>query len=82
MISSGDDEQARLTKALRLNRTPDDVAGVIRAIAYSETIDDVVLVGEPTVYGYENRRAAQLPCPMLPDDGMDLLVDDALDHRK
>ena len=74
-------EQARLAKALRLNRTPDDVAGVIRAIAYSKTIDDVVLVGEAAVYGYENEFAAQIPRAMLPDHGMDLLVDDALDPR-
>jgi hypothetical protein len=70
-------EQSRLAKALRLNRTPDDVADVIRAIAYSEVIDDVVLIGEAAVYGYENELAAQLPRKMLPDDGMDLLVDEA-----
>jgi Nucleotidyltransferase len=74
-------EQARLAKALRLNRTPDDVAGVIRAIATSEIIDDVVLVGEAAVYGYENELAAQIPRAMLPDHGMDLLTDDAVDPR-
>lgn len=74
-------EQARLAKALRLNRTPDEVAGVIRAIANSDLVDDVILVGEAAVYGYENELAAQIPRAMLPDHGMDLLTDDTVDTR-
>ena len=50
-----------MAKALRLNRPPDNFAGVLRAIANSETIDDVVLGGEVAVYGYENELAAQKP---------------------
>jgi hypothetical protein len=68
-------EQSRLAKALRLNRTPIEVADVVRAVAYSGLFDYVSLVGEAAVYGYENELAAHLPRQVLPDDGVDLLVD-------
>lgn len=68
-------EQSRMAKALRLNRTPDDVADVIRAVAHTSLVDEVALIGEAAVYAYENELAVQIPRTMLPDHGMDFLVD-------
>jgi len=67
-------EQARMAKALRLSRTPSEIADVARAIGYSDLIDQVSIVGEAAVYGYECELAALLPREILPDEGMDLLV--------
>ncbi len=77
-------EQARMAKALRLSRTPSEIADVARAIGLSDLIDHVSIVGEAAVYGYECELAALLPRELLPSDGMDLLVagvdpDDAID---
>jgi hypothetical protein len=78
-------EQTRMAKALRLSRTPSEIADVARAIGLSELADHVSIVGEAAVYGYECELAALLPREMLPDDGLDLLVagvepDDAVDE--
>jgi hypothetical protein len=67
-------EQARMAKALRLSRTPSEIAEVARAIGLSDLIDHVAIVGEAAVYGYECELAAMLPRQLLPTDGMDLLV--------
>lgn len=67
-------EQARLAKALRLSRTPSEMAEVVSAIGLSDLIDHVSIVGEAAVYGYECELAALLPRELLPDSGVDLLV--------
>jgi hypothetical protein len=78
-------EQARMAKALRLSRTPSEIADVARAIGFSDLADHVSIVGEAAVYGYECELSALLPREMLPDDGLDLLVagvepEDAVDE--
>jgi hypothetical protein len=67
-------EQARMAKALRLSRAPSEVGEVLRAIGTSDLIDHVTLVGEASVYAYENEMASLLPREVLPDEGLDLLV--------
>jgi hypothetical protein len=67
-------EQARMAKALRLQRAPSEVGDVLRAIGTSDLIDHVTLVGEASVYAYENEMASLLPREVLPDEGLDLLV--------
>jgi hypothetical protein len=67
-------EQARMAKALRLSRTPSEIADVARAIAFSDLADHVSFVGEAAVYGYECELAALLPRELLPAEGVDLLV--------
>ncbi|WP_167561330.1 GSU2403 family nucleotidyltransferase fold protein [Bradyrhizobium sp. AS23.2] len=67
-------EQARMAKALRLSRTPSEIADVARAIGFSDLADQVSIIGEAAVYGYECELAALLPREMLPDESMDLLV--------
>jgi hypothetical protein len=67
-------EQARMAKALRLSRAPSEVGDVLRAIGTSDLIDHVTLVGEASVYAYENEMASLLPREVLPDDGLDLVV--------
>lgn len=69
-------EQARMAKALRLSRAPSEVGGVLRAIGTSDLLDRVTLVGEASVYAYENEMTSLLPRDVLPDDGLDLLVSD------
>jgi Nucleotidyltransferase len=78
-------EQTRMAEALRLSRTPSEIADVARAIGLSDLIDHVSIVGEAAVYGYECELAATLPGELLPNDGMDLLVagldpDDVIDE--
>jgi hypothetical protein len=78
-------EQTRMAKALRLSRTPSEIADVARAIGLSDLIDHVSIVGEAAVYGYECELAALLQRELLPADGMDLLVagldpDDVIDE--
>jgi hypothetical protein len=67
-------EQARMAKALRLSRAPSEVGDVLRAIGTSDLIDHVTLVGEASIYAYENEMASLLPRAVLPDEGLDLLV--------
>ena len=50
-----------MAKALRLSRTPSEIADVARAIGLSDLIDHVSIVGEAAVYGYECELAALLP---------------------
>jgi Nucleotidyltransferase len=78
-------EQTRMAKALRLSRTPSEIADVARAIGLSGLIDHVSVVGEAAVYGYECELASLLPRELLPGEGMDLLVagvepDDVVDE--
>jgi hypothetical protein len=84
-IKPGVAEQTRMAKALRLSRTPSEIADVARAIGSSDLIDHISIVGEAAVYGYECELAALLPRELLPADGMDLLVagvdpDDVIDE--
>jgi hypothetical protein len=67
-------EQARMAKALRLSRAPSEVGAVLRAIGTSDLLDHVTLVGEASVYAYENEMTSLLPRAVLPDEGLDLVV--------
>jgi hypothetical protein len=67
-------EQTRMAKALRLSRTPTEIADVVRAIGHSDVFNHVTIIGEAAVYGYECELAALLPRELLPEGGMDLLV--------
>ena len=67
-------EQARMAKALRLARAPSEVGVVLRAIGTSDLLDHVTLVGEASIYAYENEMTSLLPREVLPDEGLDLLV--------
>lgn len=67
-------EQARMAKALRLSRAPTEVVDVLRAIGTSDLLGHLTLVGEASVYAYENEMAALLPRGVLPDEGLDLMV--------
>jgi len=67
-------EQTRMAKALRLARTPTEIADVACAIGFSDLIDNVIVIGEAAVYGYECELASLLPRELLPNEGMDLLV--------
>ena len=68
-------EQARLAKALRLNRAPEDVGAVARAIGLSGMFDHVTIAGDAAVFAYECEMAALLPREFLPEGGVDLLVE-------
>jgi hypothetical protein len=68
------DEQTRMARALRLNRAPEDVGSIARAIGQSEMIDHVIIIGQVAVYAYECEMAALLVREVLPDTGLDLLV--------
>jgi hypothetical protein len=67
-------EQARIARALRLSRAPSEVGDVLRAVGTSDLIDHVSLIGEASVYAYENEMASLLPREVLPDEGLDLVV--------
>lgn len=67
-------EQARMAKALRLSRAPTEVVDVLRAVGTSHLLDHLTLVGEASVFAYENEMAALLPRELLPDEGLDLVV--------
>ncbi len=67
-------EQARLAKALRLNRAPEDVGAVIRAIGMSDLSEHLTLSGDAAVFAYENEMATLLPRELLPDGDIDLLL--------
>jgi hypothetical protein len=67
-------EQARMAKALRLSRAPTEVVNVLRAIGTSHLLDHLTLVGDASVFAYENEMAALLPRDVLPDEGLDLVV--------
>jgi Nucleotidyltransferase len=67
-------EQAWMAKDLGLQRATSEVGDVLRAIGASGLIDQVTLVGEASVYAYENEMAPLLPREVLPDEGIDLIV--------
>src|ERR1700694_3455070 len=45
--------QARMAKALRLTRAPTAVADVLRAVAMSDLVEHITLVGDAALFGYE-----------------------------
>jgi hypothetical protein len=67
-------EQARMAKALRLNRAPEDVVAVLRAIGSSGMFDHITVVGDTAVLAYECEMAVLLPRQVLPEGGLDLLI--------
>jgi hypothetical protein len=69
-------EQARMAKALRVSRTPSESGAVLRAIGTSDLVDRLTLAGDACVFAYENEMGSLLPRDVLPDEGLDLVVDD------
>ncbi|MDO9294356.1 GSU2403 family nucleotidyltransferase fold protein [Bradyrhizobium sp.] len=69
-------EQARMARALRLTRAPSEVGAVLRAIGTSDLLDRLTLAGDACVFAYENEMGSLLSRDVLPDDGLDLVVDD------
>jgi hypothetical protein len=68
-------EQARMARALRLTRAPSEVGGVLRAIGTSDLVDRLTLAGDAAVFAYETEMASLLPRDVLPDEGLDLIID-------
>jgi len=67
-------EQARMAKALRLNRAPEDVGAIARAIGMSDLINHVVLTGDGAVFAYECEMTSLLPREMLPDGEIEFML--------
>lgn len=67
-------EQARLAKALRLNRAPEDVGAVLRAVGMSDLTDHLALSGDAAVFAHENEMAFLLPRELLPDGDIEFVL--------
>jgi hypothetical protein len=66
--------QARMAKALRLTRTPSAVADVLRAVAMTDLIEHITLIGDAALFAYECEFGVLLPTTLLPAGGVDLLI--------
>jgi hypothetical protein len=66
--------QARMAKALRLTRTPTAVADVLRAIAITDLVEHITLVGDAALFAYECEFGVLLPNTLMPAGGVDLLI--------
>lgn len=66
--------QARMAKALRLTRTPSAIADVLRAIAKTDLVEHITLVGDAALFAYECEFGVLLPNSLMPAGGVDLLI--------
>ncbi|HSZ58223.1 MAG TPA: GSU2403 family nucleotidyltransferase fold protein [Tepidisphaeraceae bacterium] len=66
--------QARMAKALRLTRTPSAVADVLRAVAMTDLVEHITLVGDAALFAYECEFGVLLPNATMPSGGVDLLI--------
>jgi hypothetical protein len=66
--------QARMAKALRLTRTPSAVADVLRAVASTDLVEHITLVGDAALFAYECEFGVLLPNTLMPAGGLDLLI--------
>lgn len=66
--------QARMAKALRLARAPTPVAEVLRAIAMTDLVEHITLVGDAALFAYECEFGMLLPNAAMPSGGVDLLI--------
>ncbi len=68
-------EQARLNKALRLNRVPRVVARVLRELDQAGLYDSFTVIGTQTLYAYEAAAGVHFLLELLASGDVDLLYD-------
>lgn len=68
-------EQARLNKALRLNRVPRVVARVLRELDRAGLHDSFTVIGTQALYAYETAGGAHFLLELLASGDVDLLYD-------
>jgi hypothetical protein len=68
-------EQARLNKALRLNRVPTVIARVLRELDAAGLHDDFTVIGTQALYGYEAAAGVHFILELLASGDVDLLYD-------
>jgi hypothetical protein len=68
-------EQARLNKALRLNRVPRVVARVLRELDRAGLHDSFTVIGTQSLYAYETAGGAHFLLELLASGDVDLLYD-------
>lgn len=68
-------EQARLNKALRLNRVPTVIARVLRELDAAGLQDDFTVIGTQALYAYEAVAGAHFVLELLASGDVDLLYD-------
>ena len=75
LIKEKIEEQARLNKALRLNRVPRVVARVLRELDQAGLYDSFTVIGTQALYGYEAAAGAHFLLELLASGDVDLLFD-------
>ncbi len=75
LITEKIQEQARLNKALRLNRVPRIVARVLRELDRAGLHDSFTVIGTQALYAYEAEGGAHFLLELLASGDVDLLYD-------
>ncbi len=75
LITEKIQEQARLNKALRLNRVPRVVARVLRELERAGVHDSFTVIGTQALYAYEAEGGAHFLLELLASGDVDLLYD-------
>ena len=75
LITEKIQEQARLNKALRLNRVPRVVARVLRELDQAGLHDSFTVIGTQALYAYEAEGGAHFLLELLASGDVDLLYD-------
>lgn len=75
LITEKLEEQARLNKALRLNRVPRVVARVLRELDRAGLQESFTVIGTQALYGYEALAGCHLLLELLASGDIDLLYD-------
>jgi hypothetical protein len=68
-------EQARLNKALRLNRVPNVIARVLRELDNAGLREDFTVIGTQALYAYEATAGVHFILELLASGDVDLLYD-------
>ena len=74
LITEKIDEQARLNKALRLNRVPRVVARVLRELDRAGLYEEFMVIGTQALYAYEAAGGAHLQTELFSDERHRLFV--------
>jgi hypothetical protein len=75
LITEKIEEQARLNKALRLNRVPRVVARVLRELDEASLQDSFTVIGTQALYAYEAAAGSHFLLELLASGDVDLLYD-------
>lgn len=75
LITEKIEEQARLNKALRINRVPRVVARVLRELDRAGLHDSFTVIGTQALYAYEAAAGAHFLLELLASGDVDLLYD-------